>query len=194
MRQGSAVAETVARLGRAIGMGLLRPGDRLPAETRLADDLGISPVTLRSALGILRGAGLVETQRGAGGGTFGRAASAEALRLDGDARPTEAELRDLVDYAPWSRAVRPRSPPSAATPEQLADLDDSRPQMEALEAFEPWSARDTLFHLVVADASGSPGLVREVAGLRTEVYRISRLLPVPAGVRTTRQPRAPRAA
>ena len=57
VRQGSAVAETVSRLGQAIGMGLLRPGDRLPPEAELADDLGISPVTLRSALTILRSAG-----------------------------------------------------------------------------------------------------------------------------------------
>jgi len=27
VRQGSAVADTVARLGRGVGMGLLRPGD-----------------------------------------------------------------------------------------------------------------------------------------------------------------------
>ena len=69
VRQGSAVAETVSRLGQAIGMGLLRPGDRLPPEAELADDLGISPVTLRSALTILRSAGVLETQRGRGGGT-----------------------------------------------------------------------------------------------------------------------------
>ena len=69
VREGSAVAETVERLGRAIGMGLLRPGDRLPPESRLAEDLGISPVTLRNAIAILRGAGLVETQRGRGIGS-----------------------------------------------------------------------------------------------------------------------------
>ena len=70
IRQGSAVAETVARLGEAIALGLLRAGDRLPAETQLAAALGISAATLRSALAILREAGLVETRRGRGGGTF----------------------------------------------------------------------------------------------------------------------------
>src|SRR3990170_4088956 len=70
IRQGSAVAETVARLGQAIALGLLRPGDRLPAETQLAAALGISAVTLRGALAILREAGLLETRRGRGGGTF----------------------------------------------------------------------------------------------------------------------------
>ena len=68
IRQGSAVAETVARLGEAIALGLLRAGDRLPAETQLAAALGISAATLRSALAILREAGLVETRRGRGGG------------------------------------------------------------------------------------------------------------------------------
>src|SRR5690348_5435392 len=64
IRQGSAVAETVARLGQAIAVGLLRPGDQLPPEVRLAETLGISAVTLRSALMILRQGGLLETRRG----------------------------------------------------------------------------------------------------------------------------------
>ena len=69
VRGAGAVAETVARLGEAIGLGLLRPGDRLPAEMQLASALGISAVSLRSALVVLRSAGLIETRRGRGGGT-----------------------------------------------------------------------------------------------------------------------------
>jgi len=48
VRGAGAVAETVARLGEAIGLGLLRPGDRLPSETQLASALGISAASLRS--------------------------------------------------------------------------------------------------------------------------------------------------
>jgi GntR family transcriptional regulator, transcriptional repressor for pyruvate dehydrogenase complex len=97
LRHGSAVADTVARLGQAIGMGLLQPGDRLPPEERLADELGISPVTLRSALGILRSAGLIETRRGRAGGTFvRRAASTAGLPVESGV-PGERELRELAD-------------------------------------------------------------------------------------------------
>src|SRR6266851_8359021 len=52
-------AETVARrLAQAIGLGLLLDGERLPAESQLASQFGVSPVTLREALAILRTMGL----------------------------------------------------------------------------------------------------------------------------------------
>ena len=86
LRQGSAVAEAVARLGQAIGMGLLGPGDRLPPETQLAADLGISPVTLRAALTVLRSAGVIETQRGRGARSLVCAPAADAEPLGGRLR------------------------------------------------------------------------------------------------------------
>jgi GntR family transcriptional regulator, transcriptional repressor for pyruvate dehydrogenase complex len=182
VRQGSAVAETVARLGRAVGMGLLRPGDRLPPEGRLSADLGISPVTLRSALAILRSAGLVETRRGRGGGTFvSRRGGAGAL-LEAGPLPTEDELRDLVDFrrvveggAAWLAAER-------ATSEQIAYLGALVDEMAEIRSFDPWSERDALFHLILADASGSRRLVEQVAAVRAEVYRLAKLGSVPRPV------------
>jgi GntR family transcriptional repressor for pyruvate dehydrogenase complex len=182
VRQGSAVAETVARLGRAIGMGLLRPGDRLPPEGRLAGDLGISPVTLRSALAILRSAGLIETRRGRGGGTCVSAnASANGVLVDRPL-PSAEELRDLVDYrrvveggVAWLAAER-------ATAEQIAYLEALVGEMKQIRSFHPWSERDALFHLILADASGSRRLVEQVAGIRGEVYRLAKLGSVPEPV------------
>jgi DNA-binding FadR family transcriptional regulator len=182
VRQGSAVAETVARLGRAIGMGLLRPGDRLPPEGQLAVDLGISPVTLRSALGILRSAGLVETRRGRAGGTYvSNDGSADGVLGDEPLLSSE-ELRDLVDYrrvieggAAWLAAQR-------ATPEQIVYLEALVSEMRETRDFDAWSERDALFHLIVADASSSRRLVEQVAGVRGEVYRLAKLGSVPDAV------------
>lgn len=179
VRQGSAVAETVARLGQAIGMGLLRPGDRLPAETRLAEDLGISPVTLRSALAILRGAGLLETQRGRVGGTFVTEAAGGATLAIGDRLPTELELRDLADERGVVEGGTAALAAQRASAEQLDELGRLVARMEETHAYEPWSATDTLFHLLVADASGSQRLVSRVADLRSEVYRVTRHVPTP---------------
>ena len=36
-----------------------------------------------------------------------------------------------------------------------------------------------MLHLLVADASGSPRLVREVADLRAELFRLGQTIPVP---------------
>ncbi len=181
VRQGSAVAETVARLGQAIGMGLLRPGDRLPPETRLAEDLGISPVTLRSALAILRGAGLLETQRGRVGGTFVTEAAAGAPLPIEEPLPSEAELRDLVDERAVVEGGAAALAAERASPRQLDELERLAAVMESTAEYEPWSASDTLFHLLIADASGSQRLVSRVAELRAEVYRVTRQVPTPRG-------------
>lgn len=50
----------------AIRAGHYRPGDRLPSEDRLADDFGVSRVTLRHAMASLEADGLVTKRQGAG--------------------------------------------------------------------------------------------------------------------------------
>ncbi|MFF2805685.1 GntR family transcriptional regulator [Streptomyces sp. NPDC058000] len=50
----------------AIRGGRLRPGDRLPAETKLAEEFGRSVPTVREALRALRDEGLIEKQHGIG--------------------------------------------------------------------------------------------------------------------------------
>jgi len=180
IRQGSAVAETVARLGQAIALGLLRPGDQLPAETELARSLGISVVTLRGALAILREAGVVETRRGRGGGTFVGLALPRSPMGGRTSLPGENDLRDLIDYRAVVEGGAAALAAVRATPEQISHLAGLINQMDAESDFAAWSEVDTLFHLILADASHSHRLITEVTDLRSAAYHISSLFdPVP---------------
>lgn len=58
------------QISSAINRGVLFAGERLPTESELAKAFGVSPVTVREALGPLRERGLVTTRRGRGGGSF----------------------------------------------------------------------------------------------------------------------------
>ncbi|MFD8544938.1 GntR family transcriptional regulator [Streptomyces sp. NPDC059649] len=63
----AAAYERIAdQLRQSIRAGRLRPGDRLPAESRLAEEFGRSVPTVRDALRVLRDEGLIEKQHGRG--------------------------------------------------------------------------------------------------------------------------------
>ena len=54
------------RLRQQILAGAYRPGDRLPSETRLVEQFGVSPMTIRRAINLLASQGVVTTARGSG--------------------------------------------------------------------------------------------------------------------------------
>ena len=181
VRGAGAVAETVARLGEAIGLGLLKPGDRLPSETQLASALGISAASLRSALVVLRSAGLIETRRGRGGGTFITPGAADAVLPTAEAPDAQA-IEDLATERAVVEGGAAALAAERATPDQCALLQSIVDGMAGLQPFDQWAERDALLHLVIGDASGSPRLVARIADLRAEAYRISRALPTTAEV------------
>lgn len=67
------ISELIVEQVRAlIREGQLRPGDRLPSERDLCQQFGVSRVTVRDALRLLEGGGLIDTRVGARGGAFVR--------------------------------------------------------------------------------------------------------------------------
>src|ERR671923_569342 len=66
-RASSAIADQVRT---AIVSGKLKQGERLPPERELAEQFGVSRVTVRDALRALEAMGLIEVRVGARGGAF----------------------------------------------------------------------------------------------------------------------------
>lgn len=58
--------QIVAQVRRAVEVGGIGPGDRLPTVRRLAEDLAIAPNTIVKAYGELQRAGFVESRPGVG--------------------------------------------------------------------------------------------------------------------------------
>jgi DNA-binding FadR family transcriptional regulator len=65
-----AYEQVADQLRELIVRGELRPGDRLPVESALADDFGVSRPTVREALRQLAAQSLVRTEKGATGGSY----------------------------------------------------------------------------------------------------------------------------
>jgi DNA-binding GntR family transcriptional regulator len=79
--------QIAAQLRRDIREGRFKPGNRLPAETVLAERFRVSPITLRAALSVLRAEGLIESRHGIG--TFVR----ESRRLQRRSRERYGRAR-----------------------------------------------------------------------------------------------------
>ncbi|MGA7204801.1 MAG: GntR family transcriptional regulator, partial [Specibacter sp.] len=70
LERRSAIDAVRVRIGTAVFLGLLKPGERLPDQHEVALGLSVSPITARRALTSLADDGVVVRRRGRSGGTF----------------------------------------------------------------------------------------------------------------------------
>lgn len=164
-------------LRREVALGRLLPGDRLPAERALAEQLGVSRETVRQALRVLEGSGLVEVSRGASGGTFIRDVpiDPEALRAE-----LRAEQRTIIQHHEYRSVLEESAARFAAGRRTAEHLDQMRRAQELLRGAETMpSARaaDTLFHLAIAQASANEFLSAAVESARAQGFRVVDALP-----------------
>ncbi|HZU59977.1 MAG TPA: FCD domain-containing protein [Solirubrobacteraceae bacterium] len=157
VRSVTALEETVERLGTAIRLGLLAPGTRLPAERELCARLGIARSTLRQALLALAQSGHLYAMRGRGGGTF----VADPQPPAGPP-PSEmvAQWREVCDQRMAVEVGIAVLAAERANREVLAGLEKLVAALEeVLDRFDSYRQLDVRFHVALAEATGSPGLV-----------------------------------
>jgi GntR family transcriptional regulator, transcriptional repressor for pyruvate dehydrogenase complex len=99
VRVGRVSEEVVKQVQEAIFSGELKPGNRLPPERELAEQFGLSRMSVRDALRMLESSGLVEIKVGSSGGTFIREPDFDPLResLSSVLCSKKAHILDLVE-------------------------------------------------------------------------------------------------
>jgi DNA-binding FadR family transcriptional regulator len=183
VRQGNAFEETVERLLTVIKLGLLGPGQRFPPERELAAQLGISRLTLRDAIRELQQAGYVESRRGRFGGTFityrpPAPDTGELLRLareDGDKLTDALTFRMAVETGSAQLLAQVSGETARANVRyvlqaRLADVNRASPQ--------DYRRLDTLFHLSIAELTGSTLLAAACADARMRLNDLLNAIPV----------------
>ena len=179
VRAGNAFEETVERLLTVIKLGVVAPGERFPAERELATLLGVSRITLREAIRALQQAGYVESRRGRFGGTFvtGSWPSADPAEVRRSALADPGRLRDALTFRmvveTGAAEVLARScGPDAreVLKARLAELNHASP--------EDYRRLDTLFHLAIAELTGSSMLSAACAEARVRLNDLLNAIPV----------------
>jgi GntR family transcriptional repressor for pyruvate dehydrogenase complex len=173
---------TIERLAQSIRLGVLVGGERLPPERELAETLGVSRVTLREAIGALRAAGLIESRRGRGGGTFVVSPRASRPRT-GRRRQPAAGLDDMLDLR---RIVEPGAAALAAT-RTLTAADRATLQRFLRESTTCSASRrrlaDSRLHMAIAAATESQSVVAVVGDVQLRLTDALRRIPViPANI------------
>lgn len=168
---GARADEVEQRIRQAITLGLLPDGQQLPAESTFATQLGVSPMTLRDALGSLRQQGLVETRRGRSGGTFVRRPTSPLVPfLLSRLRSLSATaLRDLADEHAAISGMSARLAAERASEVNVRRLTTLVDQLGAATSLGPRIRADSRFHVELAVASQSERLMQREVALQGQV-------------------------
>ena len=161
--------QVVAHIRDLIEKGLVRPGDKLPAERDLAAQIGVSRPTVRVGLRALAAMGIVESRHGSGTyipdgpPALGSESLSLLAALHGFTREEMYDARRVLEVGAAGMAAE------HATADQLATIADEVANLFAtLDDPLVFLVHDIKFHRAVAEASGNPiiaALVEMVSAL-----------------------------
>ncbi|HZD01368.1 MAG TPA: FCD domain-containing protein [Actinomycetes bacterium] len=170
----NAFEAVIQQIAATIDLGLLAPGDRLPAERELAILLGVSRPTVREALRVLVISGYVAVRRGAVGGAFVLERPPE--RSDRIRRALRARREELLALLEWRRVIEAEAAALAAVRADegqlrtlAARLIEAAASLERDRSLLRWRGADSRFHIAVAEACGNPHLGDTVRSVRAQL-------------------------
>jgi len=167
-------AQVEEQIKEAILSGQFAQGDKLPPETQLAEQFGVSRPTVREALGALVSAGLIRKVPGVAGGSFVNSVTTESLSqslgqsVDAILRLGALEIeeigavRHVLEIPAASLAADHRSR------EHLRRLEQVLQRQRSTTIDDPdIPAYDVEFHTVIGQASGNRLLSAFISALHS---------------------------
>jgi GntR family transcriptional repressor for pyruvate dehydrogenase complex len=163
VRRTKVYEEVAAQIRRQMAEGVLRPGDRLPAERELAEAFGVSRSSVRDAIRVLELAGLVEPRQGEG-------TVVHELTLDSLVSPLASVLVTRKDLLADLLEARRLIEPGIAQRAALAATEEDIEAMQAIlgrQAGEIAAGRlaveeDTAFHYRLATTARNPVILKVI--------------------------------
>lgn len=163
--------QVVEHMRRRIESGALKPGDKIPPERELAQELGISRASLRAGIGYLAAMGVMKVRHGVG--TFvadgppelGRVSLSMMGALHGFQSWQMFEARLTIEGSLAALAAE------RGTEEHFAQLEDEVEEVfNCLDKPKEYLIHDVLFHRILAQAAGNPILSALMETLTTSLY------------------------
>jgi GntR family transcriptional repressor for pyruvate dehydrogenase complex len=156
--------------------GSLRPGDRLPSERDLSEQLGVSRGTVREAVQFLQALGLLEVRHGSGTVVSRQSHDRQALQTlwrDWTAG-NMGRIRELLEVRRGLDAFATELAARRQIPEALQSMADAIEQMRAAVRDEDVTTgvdADAAFHRAVGEATGNVALVDLVESIGRQLVQ-----------------------
>ncbi|MEV5407418.1 FCD domain-containing protein [Thermopolyspora sp. NPDC052614] len=177
----------VEHLRGLIHRGEVGPGDRLPPERALAEQLGVARVSVRQALAQLQGEGYLTTRRGAFGGTFVTELVEPRRRWLRRMRENLADLEDILDFRIAVESHAARLAARRRDEENLAAIERAVAQLDDVSDVTSFRAADSAFHQAIAAAARSPRLTAAITDTRGLLFLPTDAFVYPPDVAQTRR-------
>jgi DNA-binding FadR family transcriptional regulator len=163
----------VDRISKAIALGLLKVGERLPSETALSEMFGVASSTLREALADLRDQGIVTTRRGRNGGTFiaKQPFTSDDVIKKWFRETSIAEIRDVGDVHAAIAAATVRLACERAEAHEVSRLVELGRAVVMTDKPELRARADSRFHIELAVLAQSPRLTNAEIRLQAETVQ-----------------------
>jgi len=165
----------IQQLTRLIEEGALKPGDQLPSERELSDELQVSRGTVREAVQFLGALGLVEVRHGLG--TFVRAGS-DPSRLrdewkDWTIRHAD-RVHDLLELRKGLESFAAELAAARGSAQELAAMAEALDEMQAADGSPDVTVLiqvDVAFHHALCAAAGNAALSEFADALGEQLVR-----------------------
>ena len=173
-------------LRRKIQAGLYRPGDLLPSERQLSEELGVSRITVREAIRVLKGERLLEIRHSNAGGAQVLAPRRRPLAdIREEVRRHRGWFESILDCRIANEGLAARLAARHHRPDQLRSLEltlrpmaeaslalseDARSDDERMATAIEFRHQDSVFHLTLAAIPGNEHLFQIVEWLRAEFF------------------------
>ncbi|NII12192.1 FadR family transcriptional regulator [Oleiagrimonas sp. C23AA] len=161
----------VQELGQRIVGGALQPGEILPREATLAEQMDVSRTSLREAMKVLSAKGLVEARPKIGTRVrdqrFWNQLDPDVLAWRCQSMPTDdfvqklVEMRDIIEPAAAAAAARRRDEA------HLQQLGEALQAMADADDRDAWTVADVDFHEAMLSATGNELLTSLFAVIET---------------------------
>jgi len=171
IRRLTALDTVRARIGMAVDLGLLAPGERLPPTDAIARALDVGEITVRRALSSLCAEGVLERRRGRNGGTLvAEQPRREAVDAAEVYRGQTSEVHHLIDERAVMECGIAHLATRGASPADLDELQRLVGVMDEAESWAEFHSCDERFHLAVARATGLDSTVETYGTVLRRLY------------------------